>query len=126
YTNSREDFAMLFEELMMQLRHGVKRDTAVADKESPYYIAWGQRGRISDIAVKSRAQLVFSKIRPDLDTEIQIAFLEPVTELQAGSAWFDTIEQEAQKIQAFSRSTTTSEQISEPVIGHPHPLNVPE
>ena len=68
YSSPREDYAMLFEELMMQLRYDVFRDTAVTNLPSAedvssrdYIVSWGQRGRIGETHIKPRVEFVTTK-----------------------------------------------------------------
>lgn len=68
--NSREDLAMLFEEFMMAYRHDVQYDIAFSDvypagsTGSQVIVAWGERGRIGEPAIKPRVALVVSRIAP--------------------------------------------------------------
>ncbi|HET9023227.1 MAG TPA: hypothetical protein VFN64_01565, partial [Burkholderiaceae bacterium] len=70
YSTTREDGAMLFEEVMMLRNHGWRRDLAFTDKitsgttGSSLVVRWGQRGRIGEAAVKPRAQLVVGHFAP--------------------------------------------------------------
>lgn len=69
-SNSREDLAMLFEAFMMAHRHGVHYDVAYTNKyvdgmnSDQLIVAWGQRGRIAEPAIKPRIKLVLEQIAP--------------------------------------------------------------
>ncbi|MGZ8291134.1 MAG: hypothetical protein ACXW2U_07300 [Telluria sp.] len=72
-SNSREDLAMLFEEFMMSYRHQIRYDIGFTNlykdgmPSSQVLVAWGQRGRIADPAVKPRIKLVLQRIAPWID-----------------------------------------------------------
>jgi hypothetical protein len=83
YSTSREDFAMLFEELMMAIHFGVQRDVGFAslpaggevDSCSDLLIGWGMRGRIGVSRVKTRATLVLKELLPERNYSAKIASL---------------------------------------------------
>ncbi len=87
FTSMREDFAMLYEEAMMQLRYGVIRETGVFSKAAPDRVVWGQSGRVGLDSIKPRARFVMNAIRNDLDAEIIIGFLADTTTMTAGESW---------------------------------------
>jgi hypothetical protein len=63
YSSTREDAAMLFEEVMMSHRYGILRDIAITDKpevatSSTIVVEWGQRGRIGQPELYDRASYV--------------------------------------------------------------------
>lgn len=91
HLNAREDLAMLFEEIMMQIRFGAKRDVAFSNNQKPGVVVWGQRGRIGAPHILPRASKMLGLLRPDLDAEIiTSSLIEPPSELNAGSHWLDT------------------------------------
>lgn len=68
----REDLAMMFEEFMMYSRRGVRYDTVYTNlytsgmTASQLNIAWGQRGRIGETAVRPRIKLVLANMFPTM------------------------------------------------------------
>jgi hypothetical protein len=76
YTNQFEDAAMLFEELMTLYAFGIDRDVGFTTvpmsppmSANDYRVVWGQRNRIGDPQVKTRARLVASGILPSPDLD---------------------------------------------------------
>jgi hypothetical protein len=90
--NSREDLAMLFEEFMMTSRQNVQLDIAFGTKfqtgmsGDQVIIAWGQRGRIADPAVKPRIKLVLARVAPWIATSEVDSLPAPLL-MRAGSSW---------------------------------------
>ncbi len=88
----REDLAMLFEEFMMQRRYGVRRDVAMSNKFRPgmtgsdLIVAWGQRGRVADPAVRERIALVLREIAPWIDAR-ELDALPTPQPLREGASW---------------------------------------
>ncbi|PID43897.1 MAG: hypothetical protein CSB48_03695 [Proteobacteria bacterium] len=87
FTAAREDFAMLYEEAMMQLRYGAIRETGVFSKDAPDYLVWGQSGRVALDRIRSRARFVMNSIREDQDAEIISGFLADTVDMAAGERW---------------------------------------
>jgi hypothetical protein len=91
-TASREDLAMLFEEAMMSLRYGARRDVAMTTKLRPgmtgsdLLVAWGQRGRVADTAVKPRTALVVGEIAPWIASATLDTLPAPLL-LREGASW---------------------------------------
>jgi hypothetical protein len=92
---SAEDPAMLMEEFMMLHRHGVRRDVAMTNKfrsgltGSDLLVAWGQRGRIAEAAVRPRIKLVAATIAPwisaaEIDAKLDAA--APIA-MRVGQSW---------------------------------------
>jgi hypothetical protein len=108
-TVPREDAAMLAEEALMQLRHGIFRDFAVvpqflsgASADQP--VTWGNRGRVGDPAIKPRAALVLSQTMPWLPANFLDGLAAPVA-LRAGASWGQNLNQAAMssgRVQALS------------------------
>ncbi|WP_457320569.1 hypothetical protein [Roseateles sp. P5_E11] len=95
----REDAAMLAEEALMQLRHGVLRDVAVTPQflsgaSADQVVTWGQRGRVGDAAIKSRVALVLSQTMPWLPAGFTDGLAAPVP-LRAGLTWGQNLDQGA-------------------------------
>jgi hypothetical protein len=95
----REDAAMLAEEALMQLRHGVLRDVAItpqfltgASADQP--VTWGQRGRVGDAAIRPRAAQVLAQTMPWLPTSFTSALAAPLP-LRAGLTWGQNLDQSA-------------------------------
>lgn len=99
-TFSREDAAMLVEEGLMQLRYGVLRDFAVANKLLPdansadLIVDWGQRGRIGDAAIRPRLQLVLAEVMPWVPANAVDQLAAP-RQLRAGQSWGANLDQGA-------------------------------
>ncbi len=90
--NSREDLAMLFEEFMLTSRQNVQLDIAFGTKfqsgmsSDQIAIAWGQRGRIGDPAVKPRIKLVLARMAPWIDPAEVDALPAPLP-MRSGASW---------------------------------------
>lgn len=98
-TTPREDAAMLAEEALMQLRHGVLRDMAVTPRfatgtSADAVVAWGQRGRVGDAAIKPRVALVLAQTMPWLPAGFTDALAPPLP-LRAGLTWGQNLDQGA-------------------------------
>ena len=98
YSSPREDYAMLFEELMMQTRYQVLRDTAVTNLPSgentsirDYIVAWGQRGRIGETNIKDRVEFVTKRILPEFESAMIIANLPTPIAMIEGDDWLDNL-----------------------------------
>lgn len=95
----REDAAMLAEEALMQLRHSVLRDFAitplyVSGATADLVVAWGQRGRVGDPAIKPRVALVLAQTMPWLPAGFTDALAPPLP-LRAGLTWGQNLDQTA-------------------------------
>ncbi|PTT86967.1 hypothetical protein DBR42_12700, partial [Pelomonas sp. HMWF004] len=95
----REDAAMLAEEALMQLRHGVLRDVAItpqfltgASADQP--VTWGQRGRVGDLAIKPRVAVVLAQTMPWLPAGFTSGLAAPLP-LRAGLTWGQNLDQTA-------------------------------
>ena len=98
YSSPREDYAMLFEELMMQLRYNVFRDTAITNLPSgedvsihDYIVAWGQRGRIGETNIKTRVEFVTKRVLPEFDSNTAIENLPQPIAMTEGNDWLDNL-----------------------------------
>ncbi|QOL25185.1 hypothetical protein LP316_12885 [Thalassotalea sp. LPB0316] len=98
YLTPREDLAMLFEELMMQSRYGIRRDVAVTNLPqgnnisiTDYIVAWGQRGRIAEPNVSVRADYVTTRILPEFDVDTAINALPTPIAMTAGNDWLENL-----------------------------------
>lgn len=69
YSTIREDYATLFERFMMAYRLGVTADVAIIelDEDRLLPVAWGQRNRINDPKLRTRAEYVINQILPDIN-----------------------------------------------------------
>jgi hypothetical protein len=91
-SNSREDLAMLFEEFMMSYRHGIQYDTAYSNLYQPgmtadqLLVAWGERGRIAEPAIKPRIKLVLQRVAPWIDPAMVDTLPAPIM-MRAGASW---------------------------------------
>lgn len=98
-TVPREDAAMLAEEALMQLRHGVLRDVAVtpaflSGSSADLVVSWGQRGRVGDAAIKPRVALVLAQTMPWLPAGFVDGLASPQP-LRAGLTWGQNLDQAA-------------------------------
>ena len=95
----REDFAMMFEELMMQQRYGVYRDVAVTnnpnhanDNSNSYIVAWGQRGRLAQPQITERLRFTTRAILPDFDVDTAIGNLPDTQYLIRDLTWQENVD----------------------------------
>jgi hypothetical protein len=91
YSSLREDYAMLFDELMMKVRFNVDRDIAITNQPQAaeeYIVAWGQRGRIGENNIKPRVDYVTRRILPEFTTVSEAInnLVTPIT-MQIGKTW---------------------------------------
>jgi len=114
FSSLREDYAMLFEEFMMYNRYQVQRDVAVTNRPtgnavsaSDYIVAWGERGRIGEAAIKPRIAFVASNVLPEFNTNQAIANLAPVVMMQTGVNWVQNLQLNS-TIAPLSQSTTNT------------------
>lgn len=98
YSSLREDYAMLFEELMMQNRFGVIRDVAITNQPSgdntsatDYIVTWGQRGRIGDDKLTDRVLFSASRILPEFDSQAAISLVPSPIEMVEGKNWLENL-----------------------------------
>ncbi len=98
YSNAREDAAMLFQEAMMKYLFDVDRDIAYIDVPvgddlicDDYIVAWGQRGRIGDSEVKTRAQFVVEEVYLDQDFSLFFQDLAYPSDLQINANWCEAL-----------------------------------
>ncbi|AZQ84712.1 hypothetical protein EKO29_12320 [Colwellia sp. Arc7-635] len=95
YSSKREDYAMLFDAIMMKARYNVDRDIAVTSKASTsaeYVVTWGQRGRIGDENIKPRVDYVTSRILPEFTEASDIIdnLVTPIA-MQPGRTWAENL-----------------------------------
>ncbi|WP_299806356.1 hypothetical protein [uncultured Shewanella sp.] len=96
YSTRREDAAMLFEEALMSHRYSIQRDVAVTDRpENPtgssISVDWGQRGRIGDPKLESRAAFVIDQIMPELNGATLVRSLPDPIAMKQGQSWSDNL-----------------------------------
>lgn len=90
--SSREDLAMLFEEFMMSYRHAIGYDIAFTNlyregmRSDQVLVAWGERGRIAEPAIKPRIKLVLQRVAPWIDAEAVDSLPAPVM-MREGLSW---------------------------------------
>ena len=98
YSSLREDYAMLFEELMMQNRFQVFRDVAITNQPTgeniisqDYIVTWGQRGRIGEASIKPRVAFSASRVLPEFDSNNALeAVPSPIVMLE-GDDWIENL-----------------------------------
>ncbi len=92
YTNEREDLGILFESLMLSLRYGVQRDTAVtSDSDHGYMVSWGQRGRVAEPGISERASYVTGRILPEFDLSLVDTLPAPILMTPGRDFWRDNL-----------------------------------
>lgn len=98
YSSLREDYAMLFEELLMQNRFNVYRDVAVTNQPtgdsisgSDYIINWGQRGRVGEADIKPRVKYVTNRILPEFDADSALNNVIAPIPMTQGDNWIEAL-----------------------------------
>ena len=98
YSSLREDYTMLFEELMMQKRFNVFRDVAITNQPSgnnisalDYIVTWGQRGRIGATSIKPRVLFSASRVLPEFDSAAALATVPAPIAMIAGNNWVENL-----------------------------------
>jgi len=98
YSSTREDYAMLFEELMMQSRFDIMRDVAITNQPtgdaitgSDYIVTWGQRGRIGDDKLRERVLFSASRVLPEFDSQAAMNSVLAPIEMVAGESWIENL-----------------------------------
>lgn len=98
YSSLREDYATLFEELMMQNRFAVIRDVAITNQPSgnnisatDYIVTWGQRGRIGDEKLRDRVIFSASRVLPEFDSQAAMNLVPAPIEMLEGKNWLDNL-----------------------------------
>lgn len=128
YSSIREDYAMLFEELMMYTRYGISRDIAITNNPpsgasgSDYIIHWGQRGRAGEQHIRDRMIFATERVLPEFNAVDAANNLPEVKSLTAGENWVESIS--LGSIQPFSlASTLLKRSVAEHQrTGHDHPV----
>lgn len=98
YFSEREDYALLFEELMMQSRFNVFRDVAVTNlptgdniSASDYIVTWGQRGRIGNTNIKLRAEYSAARILTEFDSTEALSKVSAPVMMITGDDWLENL-----------------------------------
>ena len=98
YSSLREDYTMLFEELMMQKRFNVFRDVAITNQPigdnvsaRDYIVTWGQRGRIGEPRIKSRVLFSASRVLPEFDSATALAGVPAPIAMTTGNDWIENL-----------------------------------
>ena len=98
YSSLREDFAMLFEELMMQNRFQVFRDVAITNQPTgetiisqDYIVTWGQRGRIGEASIKPRVAFSASRVLPEFDSNNALETVPFPIAMIDGDDWLENL-----------------------------------
>jgi hypothetical protein len=98
YSSMREDYAMLFEELMMQSRFQVFRDVAITNQPTGentssqnYIVTWGQRGRIGEESIKPRVAFSASRVLPEFDSNSALALVPKPIAMIEGNDWLENL-----------------------------------
>ena len=98
YSSLREDYTMLFEELMMQKRYNVFRDVAITNQPTgsnisaqDYIVTWGQRGRIGEENIKPRVLFSASRVLPEFDSADALSSVPAPIAMIAGNNWLENL-----------------------------------
>jgi len=98
YSSLREDYAMLFEELMMQKRFNVFRDVAITNQPTgdnvsaqDYVVTWGQRGRIGELSIKPRVLFSASRVLPEFDSVTALDTVPLPIAMTQGDDWIENL-----------------------------------
>jgi len=98
YSSLREDYAMLFEELMMQNRFDVFRDVAITNQPTgdnisrqDYIVTWGQRGRIGEASIKPRVAFSASRVLPEFDSNSALVVIPSPIAMTEGDDWLENL-----------------------------------
>ncbi len=99
YSSLREDFAMLFDEVMMYTRYQIQRDVAVTNRPTgdnvtavDYIVDWGQRNRVGETNIKPRAKYVLERVLPEIDATATINALPTPIAMIAGQNWRENLQ----------------------------------
>lgn len=98
YSSIREDYAMLFEELMMQNRFQISRDVAITNQPTgdniisrDYIVTWGQRGRIGEARIKPRVAFSASRVLPEFDSNSALVAVPESIAMVDGDDWLENL-----------------------------------
>lgn len=98
YSSEREDYALLFEELMMQARFNVFRDVAITNlpagddiSGTDYIVTWGQRGRIGEERIKQRVAYSASRVLPEFDSTQALTQVVAPVAMVSGDNWVENL-----------------------------------
>jgi hypothetical protein len=98
YSSKREDYAMLFEELMMQSRFGIMRDVSITNQPTgdvisgaDYIVTWGQRGRIGDNKLRNRVLFSASRVLPEFNSQAAMDLVSPPIQMVVGNSWIENL-----------------------------------
>ncbi len=113
YSSQYEDVAMLFEEVMMKRHFNVDRELAFTDAPpatgatcANYVVRWGVRNRIGNPMVKSRAQLIVSKVLGVADTSVYFADLPTPRSMTNGVDWCKNLSGTFANLDGVSQKTS--------------------
>ncbi len=116
YSSEREDYAMLFEELMMQSRFGIVRDVAITNQPigdditgDDYIVTWGQRGRIGDEKLTERVLFSASRVLPEFDSQAALSLVDKPIAMTYGLSWFDNLTISPEKNQNLAKPQKISD-----------------
>ena len=98
YSSLFEDYAMLFEEFMMQNRFQVFRDVAITNNPTgdnisaqDYIVTWGQRGRIGEENIKPRVAFSASRVLPEFDSNSALTVVPKPIDMTEGKDWLENL-----------------------------------
>ena len=105
YSTQFEDFATMFETVMMQYHFGYEKDTGITtntELSNDGIVAWGQRGRLGEQGPNTRARAVIQALYPgDLAAvETFLSALGAPVEMTPGISWADNLSLGAQSSSA--------------------------
>jgi len=121
YSSEREDYAMLFEELMMKNRFEIDRDVAITNLPSgdnitsaDYIVTWGQRGRIANEHIKTRVAFSAARVLPEFDHSSALAQLPDPIEMTSGQSWLENLTISPNNTNSFKQKKQHAELGSSP------------
>lgn len=98
YSSVGEDFAMLFEEVMMKFHYDIDREVAFSDfpandpsKCAEYIVRWGMRNRVGQPMVRSRAEFVMQEIFDQNDVSQYLDRMPAAIMSRVGVSWCEEL-----------------------------------
>ncbi|TPH16437.1 hypothetical protein [Litorilituus lipolyticus] len=129
YSSLREDYAMLFEELMMQSRYRVFRDVAITNQPTgsnvsgaDYIVTWGQRGRIGEAKLKQRVFFSASRVLPEFDSNTALNNVPAPIQMIVGDNWIENLTISSQQTNFANMLLQTSSAANEHLNRSNHPM----
>jgi hypothetical protein len=120
YSVAFEDTAMLFEEVMMKFHFNVDRTLTFLDRPAneltaqcdDFIVRWGQRNRIAQARVRSRAEFVLGSLLDEVNTGGYFSGLSAITRMPVGGGYCSTFYQPQFGSRANTSAATLGQQFS--------------